>query len=166
MAVCENSQNFASNICLTTSWPSTVFKGFYSILSDTNESIKVWRRGAHPPTSPVHPIFHRFSISPFPFFLQNAPSSRLHVLATANAALSPLVRRTYKSSHGNFYLNGTKIRLTSMDYKVGEVWGEGENVFVWRLRCRSFFLFCIFLLFPVVGFCMMDFFLYMYVCVL
>ncbi|KAG0132095.1 molybdopterin binding aldehyde oxidase/xanthine dehydrogenase [Tuber indicum] len=34
---------------------------------------------------------------------------------TANEALSPLVRSTYKSSSLNFYLNGTKIALTSVD---------------------------------------------------
>ena len=34
---------------------------------------------------------------------------------TANEELLPLVRSTYKSSCLNFYLNGTKITLTSVD---------------------------------------------------
>jgi len=37
---------------------------------------------------------------------------------TANEALSPLVRSTYKSSCLNFYLNGTKIALESVDPEV------------------------------------------------
>ena len=40
---------------------------------------------------------------------------------TANAALLPPLRSRHKNELLKFYLNGTKIKLMSVDYEVGKV---------------------------------------------